>query len=286
MMEDFTGRSVRNSKVVFVIILSLSAAVKIQYHSIKTLDSRPSDFFDADVTDHVTDLAQYGMDKTAAVLVFEVKACVQAKVFMTNSEVMAASTLRYEILMGGWANTKSAIRRTDSNFTILSIKFDNVGILDCNAYRQFWASWENGYIRLGTGVIVGQNLECSWTDPEPFVVRSVGIYTRYNDGEWRVQIDVADAYTGYYSTCHSNHTKANLVNLGTGVMSEIQCIAVCGKMNDCVGINYNYEMNRCEWLSFGVDFLTDIPQYYAAGWNYYTKCLRGAEVCVGCFFKQ
>ncbi|CAC5413303.1 unnamed protein product [Mytilus coruscus] len=198
---------------------------------------------------------------------------------------MADSNLRYEILIGGWGNAITAIRRSDGNTTNnISEKFNTNGLLDCNQYRLLWASWEDGIIKLGTGGIIGENVQCSWTDLNPFEVKSAGIYSRNNDGEWKIEIDVADDSTGFFSNCHKNDTKANLKNLDVGFIGKIQCGAICAKMKDCVGINYNIEMYRCELLSFDPGLVTAIPQSSTPGWSYYTKCFRHREVCIGCFF--
>ena len=170
-------------------VFLLISDIRVRYQ-IRTVDSKPLGFFDFNViTDYVTDLAKYGRNKTET-LVFEVKICLQAKLFMSNSEVMSDSTLRYEVLIGGWGNAISAIRRSDGIETNdVSEKFNTAGLLDCNQYRLLWASWEDGTIKLGTGGIIGDNLQCSWTDPNPFEVRSAGIYSRNNDGEWIIEID-------------------------------------------------------------------------------------------------
>ncbi|CAG2251401.1 unnamed protein product [Mytilus edulis] len=103
---------------------------------------------------------------------------------------MADSTLRYEILIGGWGNRITALRRSDGNDTNnVSEKFNIDGLLDCNQYRLLWASWEDGTITLGTGGIIGQNVQCSWTDPNFFEVKSAGIYSRNYDGDWKIEID-------------------------------------------------------------------------------------------------
>lgn len=132
-------------------VFLLISGIRVRYQ-IRTVDSKPLGFFDFNViTDYVTDLAKYGRNKTET-LVFEVKICLQAKLFMSNSEVMSDSTLRYEVLIGGWGNAISAIRRSDGIETNdVSEKFNTAGLLDCNQYRLLWASWEDGTIKLGTG---------------------------------------------------------------------------------------------------------------------------------------
>ncbi|CAG2213325.1 unnamed protein product [Mytilus edulis] len=176
---------------------------------------------------------------------------------------MSDSTLRYEVLIGGWGNAISAIRRSDGIETNdVSEKFNTVGLLDCNQYRLLWASWEDGTIKFGTGGIIADNLQCSWIDPNPFEVRSAGIYSRNNDGEWIIEIDVADESTGFFSNCNKNDNKASLVNLDVVFTGKIQCIAICAKIAECVGINYRSQISRCELLSFDPGLVTAIPSLY------------------------
>ncbi|XP_071146939.1 uncharacterized protein [Mytilus edulis] len=287
MMTLYSGLILVMKTFILVFVcfcLSTAAGIRVRYQ-IRTVDSKPLGFFDFNViTDYVTDLAKYGRNKTET-LVFEVKICLQAKLFMSNSEIMSDSTLRYEVLIGGWGNAISAIRRSDGIETNdVSEKFNTVGLLDCNQYRLLWASWEDGIIKFGTGGIIGDNLQCSWTDPNPFEVRSAGIYSRNNDGEWIIEIDVADESTGFFSNCNKNDNKASLVNLDVVFTGKIQCIAICAKIAECVGINYRSQISRCELLSFDPGLVTAIPQSLSPGWTYYTKCFRQKEVCIGCFF--
>ena len=96
----------------------------------------------------------------------------------------------YEIVIGGWGNSKSVIRRKpvgtsygdDTNFASTS------GILDGNEYRPFWAQALNGLVRFGTGQIVGQNVVLQWQDPYPIIPDSIGFMTGWgSSGDWNIQ---------------------------------------------------------------------------------------------------
>ncbi|MFA5075579.1 MAG: hypothetical protein WC436_05775, partial [Candidatus Babeliales bacterium] len=72
----------------------------------------------------------------------------------------------YELIIGGWNNTSSTIRKKwqDNN--------TNQGVvggaqLDANNWVKFWISYNNGEIKIGKGE-VGQNIISQWTDPNPY----------------------------------------------------------------------------------------------------------------------
>ena len=100
----------------------------------------------------------------------------------------------YEIVIGGWANTLSVIRRKplgslngdETNLASTS------GIVDGNEYRPFWAQvLLNGLVRFGTGHIIGQNIVIQWQDPSPIIPNYVGFTTGWgSSGDWIVVIGI------------------------------------------------------------------------------------------------
>ena len=63
-----------------------------------------------------------------------------------------------EIGIGGWANTKSVIRRVAGGPIL--VEYNQNGLLDENEFRSFWVSWAGGnikHVKVGTGSTVGQN---------------------------------------------------------------------------------------------------------------------------------
>ena len=96
----------------------------------------------------------------------------------------------YEIVIGGWTNTQSVIRRKplgslngdETNLASTS------GIVDGNEYRPFWAQVLNGLVRFGTGHIIGQNVVMKWQDPSPIIPNYVGFMTGWgSSGDWIVE---------------------------------------------------------------------------------------------------
>ncbi|XP_062586604.1 uncharacterized protein LOC134248196, partial [Saccostrea cucullata] len=95
----------------------------------------------------------------------------------------------YEIIFGGWANTRSVIRY-------------GIGGTECDSYSQtilnqtffdnFWISWEGNYIQAGEGGTVGINIILNCTRSTPFDVKYIYIRTGWgSSGEWRFPNDVA-----------------------------------------------------------------------------------------------
>ncbi|XP_063436276.1 uncharacterized protein LOC134717681 [Mytilus trossulus] len=114
---------------------------------------------------------------------------------MSNSDDEDSSKSMYNFIIGGWTNLKSAIqRRNDDSLTPgsqQSVLYDTPDVCKCDEYRPFWISAIHGVIMMGKGLIVGRNVIAELTDPNPFTVRSIGIYTNWeNLGEWKVQIEV------------------------------------------------------------------------------------------------
>lgn len=81
----------------------------------------------------------------------------------------------YEIVLGGWDNQRSAIRRSIQGDILAEAS--TVGILDRNNINIFWISWLDGIIKLGSGSVVGNGLIVEYRDPSPYKVNSVAMTT-------------------------------------------------------------------------------------------------------------
>ena len=96
----------------------------------------------------------------------------------------------YEIVIGGWANTKSVIRRKPLGTYHADAKnsASTSGILDGNVFQPFWAQALNGLVRFGTGQIIGQHVVLQWQDPNPIIPDSIGFMTGWgSSGDWSIQ---------------------------------------------------------------------------------------------------
>ena len=96
----------------------------------------------------------------------------------------------YEIVIGGWGNTKSVIRRKTlhtSDGTAMVTK-STFGILKRHEDQPFWAEAINGLVRLGKGHIIGQNVVMQWRDVEYIIPNSIGFMTGWGaSGEWKIK---------------------------------------------------------------------------------------------------
>ncbi|KAI8514743.1 hypothetical protein Bbelb_073340 [Branchiostoma belcheri] len=83
----------------------------------------------------------------------------------------------YEILIGGWHNTQSVIRRSDEGPALTTVS--TPGILPADELRGFWISWAPD----GT-IAVGREGEGSpfmqWQDPDPLPIQYFGYATWYD----------------------------------------------------------------------------------------------------------
>ncbi len=125
----------------------------------------------------------YDFSKESSVL-FEVQACNDAHVALSTSRGNTRSNT-YEIVIGGWGNAKSAIRRGRQD---RELAFPNTpGIVDCANPRPFWISWQGGRIRLGKGHIVGSDVAAEYQDAHAYVVNYVSVSTGWGStGQWEV----------------------------------------------------------------------------------------------------
>ncbi|XP_021348638.1 zonadhesin-like isoform X2 [Mizuhopecten yessoensis] len=106
----------------------------------------------------------------------------------------------YEIVIGGWGNSKSVIRTQKQGQNLYT---KNGRRLDCRQYRKFKISWTGGLITVQS-YVNGVLLEfLRYKDPSPMDIQSVGVSTGiWATGEWRIDIKDDDKCNG--RECHAN----------------------------------------------------------------------------------
>ncbi|CAH1798336.1 unnamed protein product [Owenia fusiformis] len=121
------------------------------------------------------------------VIKFNVKACNDAHLLLQKTPGDTNNDL-YQIVIHGWAgNPKSAIRDGMDGSEVASYAGS---VLSCSEMRQFWVSWENGFIKVGKGHIYGQNMLMFWQDPTPHAVNVINFMTGWGaTGSWEL-IDI------------------------------------------------------------------------------------------------
>ena len=91
----------------------------------------------------------------------------------------------YEVVLSGWGNKKSVIRESAGGKNQVELATKN--LLNKNQYRKFWASAQNGLVRVGKGSVIGKNLLMKWQDPKPHTATYIGLKSGWgSDGRWKV----------------------------------------------------------------------------------------------------
>ncbi|VVC95542.1 unnamed protein product [Leptidea sinapis] len=89
----------------------------------------------------------------------------------------------YEIILGGWENSKSVIRHCRQKPDKVTVP--TPGIMNANEPKKFLIEWRCGTIAVRDGK-TGQVL-MEWTDPAPFPITHFGIRTGWGaQGQWRI----------------------------------------------------------------------------------------------------
>lgn len=90
----------------------------------------------------------------------------------------------YEIVIGGWGNTKSCIRLGKQQ----QCKATYYGpVVNSDTYTQFWVSWINGVISLGRSVTVNQCVLMEYTHTTPYPVNFLAVMTGFGStGKWKL----------------------------------------------------------------------------------------------------
>ena len=97
----------------------------------------------------------WSLDVEQTSLIFDVTACSDA--YVTVSETLGAlsQSPAYDILIGADGNQATKLMNRTTGDVITSQNTSN--ILNCSDFRSFWVSWANGFIQIGHGSKV--NLE-------------------------------------------------------------------------------------------------------------------------------
>ncbi|XP_041975354.1 uncharacterized protein LOC121730395 isoform X2 [Aricia agestis] len=113
---------------------------------------------------------------------FKVRAANDAHIALTMGP--QASVPMYEIMIGGWGNTKSVIRKNRTKPD--KVEIETPGILNAGEFRGFWVRWDGGIVSAGRE---GEAIPfISWSDPEPFPIGFVGVCTGWGaTGTWKIE---------------------------------------------------------------------------------------------------
>ncbi|XP_077993134.1 macrophage mannose receptor 1-like [Glandiceps talaboti] len=118
---------------------------------------------------------------------FEVKASSDVHISLSANNY--DTDPMYEIVIGGWGNTQSVIRRCIqcANEVVAS----TIDIVSPTEFRAFWITFVNGKISVGKD---GETAFMEWTDPDPLSINYVGYTTGFgSNGEFILCTDHSDS---------------------------------------------------------------------------------------------
>ncbi|XP_060070843.1 uncharacterized protein LOC132550773 [Ylistrum balloti] len=126
-----------------------------------------------------TKLTDYGFQPDADnSIVFHVKACNDAHVALISNDQRM-----YEVIIGGWSNTKSVIRTSKDGKPKAS---HNGALLNCSKFKTFHISWDDGLIVLHRNTSEGWVKVIKWQDPSPKTITNIAFTTGlWATGAWR-----------------------------------------------------------------------------------------------------
>ena len=144
--------------------------------------------------DFTIDVNRYKLDLSGITsLVFELKRCGRAHVLLSSSDFRISSEPMYEIDIGFDIYETYIIYRADDSLdsgSRIFSKFLTPNIFNCTVYLPFWISWADGDIKLGTGIVVDENVLGYLTNAPQFEVKAIGVLTTYGMlGSWRIQFE-------------------------------------------------------------------------------------------------
>ena len=113
------------------------------------------------------------------------KTCQDARIALVPTRDFPK--LMYDVALAGWNNRKTVIRtKLEDNSRIVAWKKEH-NIVSCTAFRDFWVSWTDNYIKSGKGREIGRDILVEYDDSESkaYEVNFVGISTGFGaSGIW------------------------------------------------------------------------------------------------------
>eukprot|EP00058_Branchiostoma_floridae_P028301 XP_002613792.1 hypothetical protein BRAFLDRAFT_85333 [Branchiostoma floridae] len=134
------------------------------------------------------DKYRWGLPRlTRPPFMFEVKAERDVHVALSSRQDQDLDEI-YEIVIGGWDNMRSVIRRSRQGYNHVDVQTPN--IVSKTEYRTFWIMWSSdGTIAVGRG---DENLPFMlWRDPDPLPINYAGLKSDWRNvdrkvGQWKL----------------------------------------------------------------------------------------------------
>ncbi|CAG2221582.1 unnamed protein product [Mytilus edulis] len=115
---------------------------------------------------------------------FKLKSCYEGVIwFMSKSAGFDKDFVYYLANVGDWYNSISNIYEFRDGKIIESHQISGPQV-DCNSYKQFWFSWNDGYLMVGKGSITNQNVLLIHHSKCPFDIQQIGISDHDFESHW------------------------------------------------------------------------------------------------------
>lgn len=102
---------------------------------------------------------------TGSSVEFRVRTCNDGHILLSSSLLDVADG--YEIVLGGYDNTRSDIRR-GSHGTIL-LQVETPDIMNCDEFLPFWVRWGSGSVEVGSGRLDGHLIMQVYDAEQPHI---------------------------------------------------------------------------------------------------------------------
>jgi len=131
---------------------------------------------------HTPDSTDYTFHPVlAGEIKFGVRANNDAHLALTTAA--AETDPMIEVFLGGWGNTKTAIRHNREKPN--KAESDSPDVISSGDVRCFWLRWRNGAISVGKSG--SDEPIVQWENPEPFPASHLGLRTAWgSEGDWQI----------------------------------------------------------------------------------------------------
>ncbi|XP_071104952.1 uncharacterized protein [Haliotis cracherodii] len=190
-------------------------------------------------------------------LTFKVKTCGDAHVAL-KTLYQNSDTQMYEVVLGGWRNSKSVLRRCAQCDSLVEY---SGGVVSCSQYKQFWMSWSDGTVKAGRGGTVGQDEILSYRDPHPHAINYFAAATGWGSpGEWIFDLCESSLQFQFLQ----NNAKYGTNRDSKTVLSRVDCSVTCLSLIWCQGFSHDSSTNTCNMFD-GIPAPTALTS--ATGWE-------------------
>lgn len=125
----------------------------------------------------------YALEASVTKISVRVRACHSARLSLAQT-LHDQSSNAYEVVIGGYDNTLSLIRKQVGGD--IEASSETPGILSCDRMREFYISWEDGIVSLSSDKDLAHSL-VAWHDDNPHSVHFLSVSTGWGaTGEWEI----------------------------------------------------------------------------------------------------